>query len=101
MTRLTDGLICQRCNGLGTVGPVHINKGDAPHEWRMMRCDGCNGSGYWTAAQAIRARDGEAMRAARVERGETLRMAARRMGITPSQLSAIECGRVPFRRDAP
>lgn len=86
-------LTCQRCNGLGIVGPVHLNRGDRPHEWRMLKCDGCAGSGYWTAQQAVLARDGEKMRQERLAHDESLREAAKRMGISPAELSAIEQGR--------
>lgn len=91
MTRLT----CQRCNGLGIIGPVHINRGERPHTWEMMRCSSCGGSGYWSAQQAVAVREGEAMRKERLERDESLREAARRLGMSPAQLSAMEQGRFP------
>jgi hypothetical protein len=86
--------MCQRCNGNGVVGPVHINRGDNPHTWEMIRCSSCGGSGYWSNHQAAAARDGEALRQERLARDESLREAAKRMGISPAELSAIEQGRV-------
>ena len=86
-------LTCQRCNGHGMVGPAHINRGDKPHTWEMIRCTSCGGSGYWTARQAIAARNGEEIRRRRIERGESLRDAARRLGMSPAELSAVENGR--------
>lgn len=88
-----DTTPCQRCDGKGTIGPVHINRGDEPHTWEMMTCRACAGSGVWTEAQAIAARNGNELRQRRIERGESLRDAAARLGISAVELSSIEQGR--------
>lgn len=90
--RLT--LPCQFCRGKGKTGPVHINRGNAPHEWReSMDCHHCAGTGRWTPERHARWEAGQAMRAERIARDESLREAAKRLGISPARLSAIETGR--------
>lgn len=85
---------CETCGGEGSTGPVHINRGDAPHEWRgSMPCHDCDGTGQWTAERHARWQAGQKMRAERLARGESLREAAKRMGITPAKLSVTEAGR--------
>lgn len=85
---------CETCGGRGSTGPVHINRGDAPHEWReSMPCRDCAGTGRWTAERHARWQAGQKMRAERLARGESLREAAQRMGITPARLCDIEAGR--------
>ena len=61
----------------------------------------CGGSGYWTAQQAVAARNGSAMRQKRIERGESLLEASRRLGMSPAQLSAIEHGRAISEKEQP
>ena len=86
---------CEACNGSGKTGPVHINHGNRPHEWReSMPCPVCGGIGQVYAQHAKRIAHGKRLRAARVARGESLRETAARRGMSPSQLSAIEQGRL-------
>ena len=94
-------LTCQRCDGHGVVGPVHVNRGDQAHTWEMIRCASCGGSGYWTPAQAVAARVGAEMRQERLARGESLLEAARRLGMSPAELSALEHGRPASPKDQP
>lgn len=92
---LTEGQThCRMCDGKGATGPVHINRGDKPHEWREnMPCRDCDGTGVWSAERFERWQAGQKLRSARILNDESLREAAKRMGIGPAELSAIEAGR--------
>ena len=68
-----------RSNGIGDIG------------WRP--CYECGGSGTVTEERANAIRKGRELRQARVNRGETLREAATKMGITTIELSRIEQGK--------
>lgn len=96
MTSRVETDACHRCHGAGFVGPVHCNRGDEPHEWiDRMQCDVCGGGGELTPDQVMARTAGAAMRRARVDRGESLLEASKRLGMSPAQLSAIESGRRP------
>lgn len=85
---------CPRCDGKGWSGPVHINRGDQPHEWReRMDCDFCKGTGQITADQERAIALGKRLREKRVAREESLLEASHRLGLKPSELSALETGR--------
>lgn len=95
-------MICPDCNGAGKTGPVHLNKGfneqsgRCDGEWReSISCMRCSGEGIVPDAMADWIANGLTMRSARRVAGESLSAAAKRMGITVPQLSAIEHGRVP------
>lgn len=95
-------MICPDCKGTGKCGPVHLNKGFNEQtgrcggEWReAISCARCDGAGTVPDAVAEWITNGLAMRTARQVAGESLSAAAKRMGITVPQLSAIEHGRVP------
>lgn len=85
---------CPRCDGEGRVGPVHINRGDKPHQWiDEMTCDLCGGNGTIDAAKRKAIDLGRQLRAKRLEREESLTEAAKRLGLRPNELSAFETGR--------
>gem|GEM_PF-3394527 len=86
---------CPRCDGKKT-SIAHVNTGpDAKkHRWEERQCDTCKGLGEITQEHEARIARGKEMRNTRVARGESLLDAAKRQGITPSQLSAIELGKV-------
>lgn len=85
---------CPRCDGRGWIGPVHINRGDQPHEWREgMDCDLCGGTGQIDDDKLAAVELGKKLRAKRVAGEESLMEAARRLGVRPSELSALETGR--------
>jgi hypothetical protein len=85
---------CPRCEGKGWFGPVHINRGNKPHEWvEKMDCDMCNMRGTIDASQRKAIELGRQLRAKRIERGESLREGAIRLGLKASELSALETGR--------
>lgn len=95
---MPDILTCQYCQGVGYIGPVHVNRGDSPHQWlERVDCSECGGTGTWSVQRAINYRDGQAMRTARVDRGESLREASKRLGITAAELCSIEAGRAILR----
>lgn len=85
---------CPDCKGAGKSGPVHINRGDKPHEWReSMDCQFCQGSGHIDQDHKDSRDLGEKLRAKRAEREETLMAASIRLGLKPSELSGLERGR--------
>ncbi len=85
---------CPRCEGKGHIGPVHINRGNKPHEWvEKMDCDFCRTSGEITDDHMKAIGLGKQLREKRVGREESLRDAAKRFGMKPSELSAFETGR--------
>ena len=84
---------CPRCEGKGWIGPVHINRGDKPHEWReRIDCDFCQATGQATDDQMQAAELGKKFRERRVAREESLMEASKRLGMRPSQLSRLERG---------
>jgi DnaJ-class molecular chaperone len=85
---------CWYCEGKGSTGPVHVNRGELGGEWiETMSCRECGGTGQWTDDRAARFYEGQKIRALRIARGESIGEAAKRMGISPSGVSAIERGR--------
>lgn len=85
---------CKRCDGQGTLGPVHINRGEKPHEWRNeVTCWDCDGTGVWSEKRMEAWQKGRRQRAARIEKGETMIEAASRLGVSVAVLCAIEAGR--------
>ena len=94
-------LNCEICHGSGKTGPVHINRGENPHEWRdSMPCEHCDGTGLWSEGRWEQWSAGKAMRSERMKRGESLLAASRRLGVSPSHLCALEFGRPSPKEDA-
>jgi len=90
----TDLSTCPRCEGRGWVGPVHINRGNKPHEWReKMDCDLCGTRGTIDGGQRKAIELGKQLREKRLARDESLLEAAKRLKLKPSELSALETGR--------
>ena len=83
---------CYACNGVGEV-TAHLNYGGSNGEWKVINCPTCAGTGEITSEHAARIEAGRKARHARVLDGISLSEQARRLGITPAQLSAIEHGR--------
>ncbi len=87
-------ITCKRCDGAGQIGPIHVHKADGKHEWReSMPCPDCDGTGQWSAERLELYERGQRHRDHRIMRGESLREAAKRLGISPAQLSAFEQGK--------
>lgn len=91
---MTADHACAICRGTGDIGPVHVRF--ATHgEWReTMPCHDCGGTGRWSSERLAAYEQGQGMRAARVERGESIRDASKRLGIRPAELCRIERGDV-------
>lgn len=85
---------CQTCRGAGEIGPVHVNRGDQPHEWREnMTCVDCGGAGSWDMARWERWQVGRRHRQERIARDESMYECARRLGVEASDISEFEHGR--------
>jgi transcriptional regulator with XRE-family HTH domain len=87
---------CTFCSGKGEAF-AFSNRGEdsSTHTAGMMECPTCKGSGSITDAHYGLILSGKKMREERVAAGMTLSEAAARAGVTVTQLSAIENGRVP------
>lgn len=85
-------LSCPECSGRGHSAA--FISAESGHRFEPeLRCDFCAGSGKITAEQAGWLVRGRQMRNARVERHESLREVAIRLGLTPAAMSAMERGR--------
>jgi hypothetical protein len=91
---MTQNTPCPRCEGKGWVGPVHINRGDKPHEWReRMDCSLCKGTGQIDDDTRAGVEFGKRFRDMRIARGESIRECAKRLGLSTAELSGLEQGR--------
>jgi len=89
-----DLTTCPHCEGRGYVGPVHINRGNKPHEWvEKMECDLCRTTGKIDGRQRQALELGKRLRNKRLSRDESLYECAQRLGLKASELSAFETGR--------
>lgn len=83
-------MICPSCNGTGTARGFMCGNGRLVTSWP---CDRCGATGQITDEQAAQITEGAKVRAARMERGLTLRAAAKALGISAVELSDAERGR--------
>lgn len=84
---------CQMCRGSGHIGPVHINRGEQPHEWReKMNCLDCGGAGSWDMQRWERWQIGQEHRRSRLNRDESILECSKRLGVGCAELSAYERG---------
>lgn len=93
-----DCLVCPACNGVPAKPALaHFNTGEdsAGHHWKEVTipCGVCKETGKVSVAVANRFHEGRSHMKERVANGETLYHAARRLGVTPAQLSAYEHGK--------
>ncbi|MDH3360097.1 MAG: helix-turn-helix domain-containing protein [Desulfobulbaceae bacterium] len=87
--------ICPICEGK-KKGLAFLNRGEdyRTHTQQEIVCLTCNGQGTITTEMMNRINKGKELRKRRIAKRLTLRQAASKLGILPSQLSAIEHGRV-------
>lgn len=90
--------ICALCRGSGHVTglfPVYAPSVSVDQRKPVVELDcwRCGGAGVLTTEQLARIASGDARRAQRVARGVGLREEAERLGMLPSELCDIECGR--------
>ena len=85
-------MICPYCNGRKTVESL-LHFANRGCEWRTLPCDCCRGAGEITGEHAERIVTGRKMRDERLARGASQREEAKRLGITPQELSRREHGR--------
>jgi DNA-binding XRE family transcriptional regulator len=79
---------CPECNGLGK----HRGFGCPGLRPVELGCELCGGSGQIGEEQARWRKTGERLKQARIDRLETLRRCAARLGVNPNQLSLWERG---------
>ena len=94
----TDNVTCVSCGGAGKVtGIMPVYGPDHKGERKPVidiECHRCDGSGLMPAIHLEWIKLGRAMKIKRLERAVTLRAEAQRRGMLPSELSAMEQGRV-------
>lgn len=93
-----EPVVCTDCDGKGKVFAFvdgHTPDGKPFSRNGMYPCSRCQGSGLLTAERSRRIQIGKQWREWRMEAEYTLREAAQRRGITPSELSKIERGDGP------
>ena len=83
---------CPNCSGDGG-GMAHINRGDKPHTFEYVRCSICSGDGVVSQERADLIAEGRKLREARLARDESLLAMAKRLNMSPAELSGIEVGR--------
>lgn len=92
---------CPVCNGKKFI-LAFVNQGDlGPHHYGRTPCYFCRETGVVDDGYPARAEAGKKMRLDRLARGETLKEASDKMGISPADLSSIESGRLlrdPYTR---
>lgn len=87
-------ITCSHCNGERWVCTFFNNGPDyRTHTSGYVECSTCSATGEVEPWHAARIQAGERMRQQRIAAGESLNAAAKRLGITPAQLSARERGR--------
>lgn len=84
---------CPHCDGFGANAAFirHAN-GEGSYD-PALRCDLCSGTGTVSRQTINWLSVGRTHRDARVGRGESVMECARRLGLTPAALSAMEHGR--------
>lgn len=92
MHRTEQRIKCPSCGGFGRTNAL-VNRGDVC-TWENVSCATCKGHGWITGEQVERRDKGEAMRRARLDRDETQREAAQRLGISVVTYSQAERGLV-------
>lgn len=92
-------IVCPLSQGKKSLH-AHVNYGFNPalgtceHEWKDVTCLTCEGTGTITEEHVQRIDKGKILRQERVASGELLFNAAKRLGLSSAQLSAIESGRI-------
>lgn len=93
---------CPRCGG--SKRSEAFVDGPRFHGIRLVDCAMCKGAGVVTAWQFEWWQAGQNHYRARVDRGESVRECARRLGISAADLSGMEHGRLdpaPIKDDRP
>ncbi len=94
------GLRCPECLGAGKVTACVDCADRRQSGVRKINCPNCAGTGEVTREFLERRAEGEARRQDRILRGASLREDAKRLGVTPQELSDREHGRLPAEGEA-
>lgn len=81
---------CPECKGNGSLFGMSLRSGFAGH----IACPACGGIGEVSRDQLWAMQVGDRMRQTRIGKGFGLRQAAELLGILPSDLAAMEHGRI-------
>ena len=88
-------MICPSCNGTGFITAFHVRYADGTSRFGVdLGCGRCGGTKEVPDEMAQWIAEGKAMREERIARGFTLRKEAARRNMNPSELSAMEQGKV-------
>jgi DNA-binding XRE family transcriptional regulator len=94
---MTDRVTCPDCNGSGTTMAFFVKYAPGTSTGPMHRelpCMFCRGKKTVTSNQMEWKTEGRKIREHRIKSGFTLREAAKRFGLKPSDISNLESGRV-------
>lgn len=90
-------MICPSCKGKGeSFGHCNTGLDSSQHYWGKVTCLRCKGTGKVADEMKQWIADGAAMAKARRDNNLTLFEAAKTLGISPAELSAMENGHKPF-----
>lgn len=90
-------MICPMCQGEKIVSGLVKFADGRPCAMQEFSCFRCGGAGEIPDEQAEWIRLGDRLRRTRIARGESLREAAKRLGVSAASLSDLEHGRVDPR----
>ncbi len=80
-------MMCPRCEGAGRFcGSLNTGEDYLAHHARSMECPLCGGSGAISEELSNKVRTGEEHRRKRLDRGETVRQAAARLGVSVAEI---------------
>lgn len=87
---------CAKCEGSGKL-MAHINRGpdSSTHSFELINCIFCNGSGVHSPELERRRQAGHEWYDRARKDGELMIEVGARLGLTPSEVSAIRQGRAP------
>ena len=92
MSEVGSALTCPSCDGAGTI--FALVDGPSYRGPKTLTCHRCAGSGRITQAQMDAIESGRRIRENRLERNVSMGEEARRLGMSVSEYSAIEHGRI-------
>lgn len=87
-------MICPDCDGQKRLY-AHLNRGSGGSGFEWIDCFRCKGSGEVPGEQAVWIFEGVKLRTERIALGRSIREQAKRLGISPVDLSEIERGMRP------
>lgn len=96
MAEQIQEITCPECKGAKNIDSFHNTGIDVEgHHYGPSPCTRCKGTGQVPQAMLEWIKSGQLLKAARVERGESILEAALRMKVSFSTISKVELGKQP------